>query len=301
MTDVITEGVTATVASPESVGLLKALEELSEQERRLVLEMVRRARRDGQPIDRVSIFHESLKADLSNALAENWEEISSMKAPPVVKEYPDRPAVTLPREFLPLDFSLQQVLQARASRRDYTRVPVSLQKLSTLLHYAYGIRKHTLVYNTRDFPVRFAPTAGGLQSVELYLVSNQVESLTRGLYHYNPARHGLELLNQGNMRRKVVESCLYQDFIHYASFVIVLTCMMDRLQWKYGARAYRYVHMDAGFVGQNLYLVTTALKLRLCAVAGFIDDTVNELLEIDGQREFATLLLAVGSRPGDEG
>lgn len=48
---------------------------------------------------------------------------------------------------------------------------------------------------------------------------------------------------------------------------------------------------------QCLYLVATALGLNVCAIAGFRDDELNDLLGIDGHREFATLVFAVGADP----
>ncbi|MGH8883982.1 MAG: SagB/ThcOx family dehydrogenase [Egibacteraceae bacterium] len=279
--------------------LARALQGLSAEEQSILLAQIRRGREGNPRADAFSVFRESLKfrADRTNPLLDNYEELSTVKAPPVLKEYPGAEKVELPRDFLPLDASLEQVLEARASRRDYARIPVSLQELSTLLHYAYGVRKHMVAYNVRHFPMRYCPSAGGLQSAEVYLVANQVEGLRKGLWHYYPARHQLELLSEGNMRRKVVDACMYAEFLHYPGLVLILTGVMSRLRWKYGLRAYRYAHVDAGFVGENLYLVATALRLRVCAVAGFFDDRVDELLDIDGQDEFTVLLMAVGKRP----
>jgi SagB-type dehydrogenase family enzyme len=67
------------------------------------------------------------------------------------------------------------------------------------------------------------------------------------------------------------------------------------VEWKYGPRGYRFVHVDAGLACQTLYLVAAALQLRTCAVAAFSDALVNDLLRIDGRREFATLLMPVGT------
>jgi SagB-type dehydrogenase family enzyme len=279
--------------------LAQALEGLSGEEQAILLAQIRGTRAGGQRASAFSAFRDNLKFRASGAgpLLEGYEELSSVKAPPVLKQYPGAERVELPRDFLPLGASLEQVLEARASRRDYVRIPVSLPELSTLLHYAYGVRKHMVAYNMRHFPMRYCPTAGGLQSTEVYLVANQVEGLRKGLWHYNPARHDLELLSEGNMRRKVVDACMYAEFLNYAGLVLILTGVMSRLQWKYGLRSYRYVHVDAGFVGENLYLVSTALGLRICAVAGYFDDKVDELLGIDGRDEFTVLLMAVGTRP----
>ncbi|NER30962.1 MAG: SagB/ThcOx family dehydrogenase, partial [Symploca sp. SIO1C4] len=49
---------------------------------------------------------------------------------------------------------------------------------------------------------------------------------------------------------------------------------------KYGDRAYRYLHMDAGHLGQRLNLAAIGLDLGVSGIAGFFDDQVNEVLGI---------------------
>ncbi|MDQ6713089.1 MAG: SagB/ThcOx family dehydrogenase [Candidatus Dormibacteraeota bacterium] len=246
-------------------------------------------------LDPIGIIHRYIKNE-SEALPWEIDETTTVAAA-MVKPYPDRPVTPLPREFTPMSDPLDRVLRARASRRDYGDTPIALADLSSLLYHTYGIRKHVTAYSQRDFPVRWSPSAGGLQSAEIYLIVNRVDGVPQGLHHYNPIDHSLELLNRGNMRRAIVNCCMFQDFLQSAGVVVILTSVLERLIWKYGPRGYRHAHLDVGFVGQNLYLVTTALKLRTCAVAGFREDAVNSLLEIDGRNEFAVLLFPVGTRP----
>jgi nitroreductase len=53
--------------------------------------------------------------------------------------------------------------------------------------------------------------------------------------------------------------------------------------------------MEAGFLGENLHLAAEMLGLGACAVAGFSDTVLEELLDIDGEDEMALLLLTVGT------
>jgi SagB-type dehydrogenase family enzyme len=55
--------------------------------------------------------------------------------------------------------------------------------------------------------------------------------------------------------------------------------------WKYGQRGYRHVLLDAGHVGQNLYLVATALGLGPTAIGGFFDRELGALLELPEDEE----------------
>lgn len=281
--------------------LVAQLDRCSTEEQRMLAEALGRAREirsDGRDLDLPALVQGNLRADLDAALASDYRELSLLKAPATTRTFPAAPRVELPRDPLPLVAPLDKVIRGRASRRDFGGEPVTLAELGTLLHYSYGIRKRIMAYNTRDFPVRYAPNAGGLQSPELYLIVNRVPGVRRGLYHYDVEGHALELLNEGNMRHAIVGMSLMQSWMAHADTVVILTTVLDRLLWKYGPRAYRYAHMDIGYVSGHLYLVSAALRLRTSAVSGFIDDAVNDLLELDGAREFVQLLMPIGRRPG---
>lgn len=280
--------------------LTAVLSDLSPEESALVARLVRKAKTgpEGQrvPLDDVSIVHEFLKVDLENDDFSVLQNITAYTAKPTVKHYPERPQIELPQDLLPIDFSLGEVISKRASRRDFSKGPMSLQELASLLHYSYGVRSRMLAYNVKGFSNRYVPTMGGLQSPEIYFTANAVEGLEQGLYHYNPDRHTVELLDQGNLRRKVVRACIKQDWLDAASIVLFLTSCMDKVYWKYGRRAYRFVHADLGILAQTLHLVSNALRLRSCMVAGYVDDEIHDLLQIDGREEFVGLLLGVGRK-----
>ena len=66
------------------------------------------------------------------------------------------------------------------------------------------------------------------------------------------------------------------------------------MKWRYGERGYRYIHLDAGHVCQNLYLAAQTIESGVCAVAAFDDDELNALLDLDGQEQFVVYLASVG-------
>ena len=49
---------------------------------------------------------------------------------------------------------------------------------------------------------------------------------------------------------------------------------------KYGDRVYRYLHLDAGHLGQKINLAAIHLQLGVSGIGGFFDDQVNEVLGI---------------------
>jgi SagB-type dehydrogenase family enzyme len=69
------------------------------------------------------------------------------------------------------------------------------------------------------------------------------------------------------------------------------------MTYKYGNRGFRYIHLDAGHVCQNLYLAAEAVQCGTCAVGGFIDDRVNALLRLDGEEQFAIYMATLGKTP----
>ena len=64
---------------------------------------------------------------------------------------------------------------------------------------------------------------------------------------------------------------------------------------KYGERAGRYVHIEAGHAAQNLFLQAGALELDTVVVGAFDDDAVAALLRLPGDMQ-PLLLMPVGAR-----
>jgi SagB-type dehydrogenase family enzyme len=79
-----------------------------------------------------------------------------------------------------------------------------------------------------------------------------------------------------------------------SAVVFIWTAVVARSKWKYGERAYRYIYMDAGHIGQNLYLAAVALGLGCCTIGAFFDDEVNEILNVDGTEETAVYMGIAG-------
>jgi len=214
---------------------------------------------------------------------------------PIEKSFRSAKRIALPPPG-ELDQTLRDVLLSRRSRRDESAVALSLEQLSTLLHYGYGTTGHVAAYGFNAVPLRTAPSSGGLQSAELYFFAQHVEGLEPGLYHFNCSGHAVELLKPGYDASVMRGWVPGQPQCADAALIFVFAGCYDRLRWKYGARSYRYMCMDIGFVCENLYLVAEAMGLAFCAVAGFIEDELETYLEIDGQGEMALLVAGLGPR-----
>ncbi len=208
--------------------------------------------------------------------------------PEQYKTYANATRIALPdpRGFHGL--SLEEALEKRRSVRHYSGETLSAEALSRLLHAAQGITH-------ARWGFRAAPSAGALYPIELYAVVHNVAGLEPGLYHYAVREHALELLRQEDLRFAIMQAGLGQGFLGQANVCFALSAIFQRTRWRYRERAYRYVLLEAGHVGQNLYLAATSLGLGACAVGAFLDDELNDLLGLDGKEEAVVYVIAVGT------
>ena len=280
--------------------LIQELEELDPQEQQVVCELLKRTKRDRSvngPMDELAIAVNGLKDYPTEDEWRFFMKLSEKIAPDLHKEFVNTQKIQLATKFPPIIEPISEVINARTSVRDFKRSALSLEKLSTVLGQACGVRGYISAYNRRDITLRNFPTAGGLQCTEFYLVMNEVEDVPQGLYHYNSKKNCLELLERGNFRWRVVNCCPSHGWLAEASMVIFIVPDISRLTWKYDAyKSYRLAHLETGVVSQNLHLVATALGLGSCMVFGFDDELTNSFLGLDGRREFTTLLVAVGNK-----
>ena len=210
--------------------------------------------------------------------------------PEPFKEYPGaRQKIKLPAPVTDGGMSLWQTLCKRRSHRDFSASPLSLQDLSQLIFASQGVTAQA-----GEYLLRTSPSAGALYPIETYLAVNRVENLAAGLYHLNITKHALELLKEGDESPALCRAGLGQTMVMESAAIFIWTAMVARSKWKYRERAYRYIYMDAGHIGENLYLAAVALNLGCCTIGAFYDDEVNAIIGVDGVNETAVYMGAVG-------
>jgi len=214
---------------------------------------------------------------------------SKPEQPPQYKTYPDAKSIELPEPKY-TGIVLEEALKKRRSSRNYSKKNLSLAQLSQLVFSAQGATGKS--YNTL---LRTAPSAGALYPFEVYIIANLVDGLPRGIYHYSVRKHSLELVKKGDFRKSITKAGLKQEMLGDAGVVFVLTSIFDRLLHKYGERGYRYAYMESGHISQNIYLQATSLGLGSVGVGAFLDEEINKLIGIDGQKEAAIYIHAVGT------
>jgi SagB-type dehydrogenase family enzyme len=184
---------------------------------------------------------------------------------------------------------LWEVIAQRRSVREFSHQPITFSELSQLIWATQGITSRAW-----GFEFRATPSAGALYPIETYIVVNRVEEISPGIYHYNMKEAKLSLLKEGDFGSDLCQAGLDQEMLEEAACVFIWTAIVERSKWKYRERAYRYIYMDVGHIGQNLYLAATALNLGCCTVGAFFDEEVDRLLGVDGKEEISIYLGAVG-------
>lgn len=214
------------------------------------------------------------------------------------RTYPGAARTPLSGKDFAIDMPLGVALERRRSIRAYTLRPLPMETLGRLLHASYGVRGHR-TEGGEEVVDRPAPSAGGRYPLEIYAATQSVEGIPDGIYHYDARAHALEHRRRGLAQPALVELIMGQDVARDANVVFVITAVRDRTMWKYGQRGYRHLFLDAGHVGQNFYLVATALGLGPTAIGGFLDEDLGAFLDLPADEE-PFYVLCVG-QPKDEG
>jgi SagB-type dehydrogenase family enzyme len=184
---------------------------------------------------------------------------------------------------------LWETIAKRRSVRGFSHHPITFEELSRLIWAIQGITARA-----REFEFRTVPSAGALYPIETYVVVNGVAGISPGIYHYSVKESQLLLIREGSFGRELSQAALGQGMLDGAACTFVWTAIVERSKWKYRERAYRYIYMDVGHIGQNLYLTATGLNLGCCTVGAFFDDEIDRLIGIDGEKEISVYLGAVG-------
>jgi SagB-type dehydrogenase family enzyme len=185
---------------------------------------------------------------------------------------------------------LEVAIEKRRSIRNFSKRPIPLYHLSQLLFSAQG-----LTGNIYGQTLRSAPSAGALYPMEIYIVVNNVDDLSTGIYRYKVIDHSLDLLRTGDFRKELIDAGWGQGMLGDSCVTFILSAVFERIVKRYGERGYRYIYMEAGHISQNLYLQAVSLGHGSVCVGAFSDERVNRLIGIDGKKESAIYIHAVGT------
>ena len=204
-------------------------------------------------------------------------------------------ALPAPKDVEVSALDLRQAIERRVSVRKYSTGSLSLEELSFLLWCTQGVKQDTSAPPRHT--MRTVPSAGARHAFETYLLINRVDGLDPGLYRFMALQHKLQpCRTDSQVAEELTLACLGQEFVTTSAATFIWAAVAYRMTWRYGQRGYRYLHLDAGHVCQNLYLAAEAVGCGVCAIAAFDDDAVNTILQADGEQQFAVYLATVGKQ-----
>jgi SagB-type dehydrogenase family enzyme len=177
--------------------------------------------------------------------------------------------IELPEPRLKGEISVEEAIRERRSKRRFKDLHLTLNQLSQIMWAAQGIT------NRRK---RASPSAGETYPLEIYVTIGDVEGIMLGLYHYIPKEHSIERIIDEDIRDRLMEACLRQ--ISVTPICIVICAVYERTTMRYGERGMRYVHMEVGHVGENVYLQARSMGLDTVAIGAFHDDEVSKVLKL---------------------
>ncbi len=223
----------------------------------------------------------------------NTDQNKGISPPPLEKPYSsDKTIIKLhdTRWGDMFNLKLGDAIRSRESRRRYSEEPLTILELSFLLWATQGLR---FISGANGF--RNVPSAGCRHALETYLAIFNVEDLNPGVYRYLPLSNGLILEKEvDDLREKVITSTMGQTFAGRGALTFIWSAIPYRMEWRYGLASYKEIALDAGHVGQNLYLACEAIDAGTCAIAAYDQEFVDRLLDLDGEEEFVIYIAPVG-------
>jgi SagB-type dehydrogenase family enzyme len=181
---------------------------------------------------------------------------------------------------LPPD-TIEQVIARRGSTRQFSRDPITITQLSTMLDRA-----------TRGIPADFLEPFGSHLN-NIYLIVNNVVGLASGTYVYHWDERFLEVLKRGEFRDKAGYLGLEQRIPADAAVDVFFLADLKKILERYGNRGYRAAQLEAGILGGKLYLSAYAQKLG-CSGLTFYDDDVVSFFSPHARGKSAIFLIALG-------
>jgi SagB-type dehydrogenase family enzyme len=177
--------------------------------------------------------------------------------------------------------SFGDVVRARRSALDFRggEESISLSQLATLLAAAQG---------------RLFADFATAPMVQLHLYVHRVDGLKPGVYRYWPEHAELERIKEGDQRVAAAALSLGQELAGNACVAVSMIGDFENASRSYGNRGYRYVHFEAGAIGQRMYLAAEALGLRATGIGAFFDERVNRYLNLSPEHGQVVYHFAIG-------
>jgi len=209
--------------------------------------------------------------------------------PSPFKIYKNLPSTSLPHSF---PYPRKEALEAIRDEDPIDHwTHVSLEKLSEILFFSAGLTRR-MRFGSEIHYMRAASATGALYPIELYVVSNGIQGLKPGIFHFDPLSFALTQIRDPDYSSRLAESTA--DATASSPVMIVFTSIAWRNAWKYEARSYRHWFWDAGVIVANLLATCSSEALNAKLLMGFVDSEIDQILGLETRREATVALATIG-------
>jgi nitroreductase len=170
---------------------------------------------------------------------------------------------------------LIDALKLRRSIREYAERPLPPQVLSDLLWAAFGVN--------RASGDRTAPYWRHVMVMDVYA------ALADGVWFYDPKQHRLEQRLDADVRSQTGT----QDFVGTAPLNLIYVAHGERMEDISPEERRLYASVDAGFIGQNVYLFCASEGLATVFRGSVDTKRLGAILGLGGG-QFVTFAQSVG-------
>jgi oxazoline/thiazoline dehydrogenase len=196
------------------------------------------------------------------------------------------------------DLPFSRILESRRSQRRHGEDAINLRTLGEFLYRtarARGVRR------VEDYQIsdRVYPSGGALYELEVYAAIDRCRGADRGLYHYCPHTHRLELVAAADERLdRLLGGAAQAGRCERPQVLLIFSARFARVTWKYCSIAYATTLKNVGVLFQTMYLVATAMGLAGCALGGGDSDLFAATAGTDYYKETSVGEFMLGSAAG---
>ena len=206
------------------------------------------------------------------------------------KTYQSRQTIPLKPLKLSKKLTYQDVIDRRKSIRDFKPIPMDFQKLSGTMALTF--------FEKQDHKRRY-PSGGACYPTESYFISINVKGLDKGVYHLNLKEKAFKKILDEDSTEKLLNAVFHGNFQDPLSQnpggIVIITSIFERTIKKYGSRGWRFLLMEAGFVGQLFAQNCVACGIGCYPYGGGYDSEIQSCLGLNPLQEAPLLTFIVGS------
>ena len=219
----------------------------------------------------------------------------SSQRPYPYKVYKDVKSIPLPADKYTTLSTLKAISEFVEKDELVNDAVPDLQSIGRILYFSGGITKTVNFAGLGEFDFRAASCTGALYHIEMYLVCGDMVGLEAGVYHFDPKGMKLNQLRKGDYRDVLVNATANDSSVKHAPVILVYTDIITKNSVKYRTREYRHAFWDCGTIISNTLAMCNSHKLKTKVILGFIDDTVNTLLDLNQEKEISLALIPIGN------